>query len=139
MFEEHKKVGIEYIQVIFNLQDLIEAIRRDSSILLLTGPRRCLGYYFSEFVVDKISQDDIDHLIEPILDMSNDELINLIEDNPDAINYYFTYNIEKDNMVDWEVEIDCENWFTPNVNTFVMYLEKFLKLYKEGEKNGTMG
>ena len=71
--------------------------------------------------------------------MSNAEIINLIEDTPDAINYYFTYNIEKDNMVDWEVEIDCENWFTPNVNTFVMYLEKFLKLYKEGEKNGKMG
>lgn len=129
-FEEHKKVGVEYIQVIFTLQELIDAVRQDSSILLLTGPRRCLGYYFSEFVVDEITQEDINHLIGPILDMNNDELIDSIEDNPDAINYYFTYNIEEDNMDNWEVEVDCEHWFTPNQNTFVIHLEKFMKLYR---------
>ena len=139
MFEEHKKLGIESIRVIFNLQELIDSIRYDSNILLMNGPRGCLGYYFSEFVVDEITQEETNQLIQHILDMGIDELEDAISDNPDAINYYFDYILEEDNSDRWEVDSDCDHWFTPKENTFVMHLEKFLKLYKEGKENGKMG
>ena len=45
-FEEYKKVGVEYIQVIFTLQELIDAVRQDSSILLLTGHEDVLVIIF---------------------------------------------------------------------------------------------
>lgn len=131
MFEKYKELGIEVLQVKFTLQELLDAARLDWSIITMDGPRLCLGYYFSDFIIDDLTSETVDILrskLEEILLLESVELEDTINDNPKSINYYFNYDLESGSSNDWEVDVDCDHWFTPEEDTLTMSLEKFLEI-----------
>ena len=133
MFEKYKELGIEVLQVKFTLQELLDAARLDWSIITMDGPRLCLGYYFSDFIIDDLTSDTVDILrskLEEILLLESVELEVTINDNPESINYYFNYDLESCSSNDWEVDVDCDHWFTPEEGTLTMSLEKFLEIQR---------
>ena len=131
MLDKYKELEIEVFQVKFTLQELLDALRNDWSIILIDGPRLCFGYYFSDFIIDDLTSEQEDILrskLKEILLLNTEEIKDRIEVNPDSVNYYFNYDLESGESNDWEIDVDCDHWFTPEENTLTLSLNKFLEL-----------